>query len=243
MKRLNFSGLFVIMLLLAVRASLVHAGCPDPDRPAHKVTDMVESLNYYAEGSLICVVTVNPEWCGSTCRPGYRHRCEKDGLWNPIETCTPIEKKDARLRSTKNATSSSNAGGALSAMQEQADQLQTEARAQKRQDGSSEQREHSSSKSPGSCERNNARVVNAARSKLVREAPVTDYLNVLATGGRSAASLAPLGDAQAEEFLRYKPTVCARAGGSSEECLGLEDTIELNRHFSRSMRCLSGQGY
>ena len=102
----------------------LRAGCPDPDRPIHEVTDMVESLNYYAEGATLCIVSVRPDWCGSSCRSGYRHVCGQDGHWNPVGKCSSLEKKDAKLRSADSSSSQFGPDSTASMMREQMEKLE-----------------------------------------------------------------------------------------------------------------------
>ncbi len=217
--------------------------CPDPEAPLHEYTEMVERMNTYREGSVLCVTS--KRYCPD-CREGYVHECGPTGSWKPVRRCEGVEIKRAQARINKQLMASSAASSSkeelLREAQSQAQGIREErasgggGSANRLRDGLSRDQ-----KTPGSCSRDNLSVIQAARSRAIRRSPQVDYVALANANG--ATEVGKLARSQAEEYRSASYSVCASAGRDSEECLVVMDSIELNAHMAESMHCLASQGY
>ncbi len=228
-------------VLVLLWSGALRAGCPDPDRPTHEVTDMVETLNYYAEGTTLCIVSVRPDWCGSSCRSGYRHVCGQGGHWNPVEKCSSLEKKDAKLRSADNSSSQFGLDSTASMMREQMAQLEVDEEAKK-------QSSHSTTISAGSakggisgsgnnsCAKDNSSVMRTLETPELGS-QVTSYATAYAQAG-GPAPVAQAARAQVEEAQStLNRTTCGASVQHQKACAVMRDTIKLNEHMALAAEC------
>lgn len=229
------------MVLVLLWSGALRAGCPDPDRPTHEVTDMVESLNYYAEGATLCIVSVRPDWCGSSCRPGYRHVCGQGGHWNPVEKCSSLEKKDAKLRSAGSSSSQFGPNSTASMMREQMAKLEVDEEAKQKSSPSTTVSAGSakggiSGMHNNGCAKDNSSVMRTLETPELGS-QVTRYATAYAQAG-GPAPVAQAARAQVAELQsKLNRTTCGASINHQKACAVMRDGIKLNEHMALAAEC------
>lgn len=164
--------------------------CPDPDRPLVETEELVQRLNRYAPGSVVCILS--SQYCVD-CTPGFLHECQKVGTWRKVERCDAMSLKQASLRASRR---NQDGGGptdsdALAAVNSQLGEIgqrqESTSAAEDRQSGVDR-----ADRSPGSCERYNSSLL--PRLRLTSSRVTVDYVATAIAQG--AARVAQLADAQ-----------------------------------------------
>lgn len=221
--------------------SALQAGCPDPDRPTHEVSDLVESLHYYADGAVLCIVTARPDWCGTSCRAGYRHVCGQGGQWNPLERCTSLEKKDAKLRSASSASNLGSSDGSTSVMRRQVAELQADAEVKHSSsivaDSGVSMGVGSKSGGGNGCAKDNSGVMQTLETAELRRSPVTRYAAAYAQAGGPA----PVARAARSQIdvskSELRQSSCNASINHQKACAVLRDVIKVSEHMALAAEC------